>query len=76
MVNCVYRHDSDPDWRNGCNGGWMSDVYDHMLSGNRGVEKESNYPYTGIYQNCPSSSNGAYNRLGGPVKISSYKLSL
>ena len=54
----------------------MSDVYDPMLVGNRGVEKESNYPYTGIYQNCPSSSNGAYNRLGGPVKISSYKLSL
>ena len=56
LVNCVYS-------RSGCNGGWMSTAYRHIIYRNRGIQTESQIPYTASYGSCTR---------GGPYKIKSY----
>jgi KDEL-tailed cysteine endopeptidase len=58
LVDCVYNRD-------GCDGGWMDTAYDYIRYFNRGIELESEYPYTATYtpRLCPQT---------GSIKIRGY----
>ena len=59
LVDCVYA-------RSGCNGGWMGTAYRQIIE--RGIETETNYPYTKKY-------SGSCLISGGPIKLNKYKTS-
>lgn len=58
IVDC-----SGSQGNSGCNGGWLSNVYNYVIS--YGTTTETNYPYTQVASACKSK--------GGSYKISSYQ---
>ncbi|EFA77003.1 hypothetical protein PPL_09755 [Heterostelium album PN500] len=62
IVDCTknsyftYQKLIDGKGNSGCNGGWMTGVYDYIKRAG-GVSEESSYPYNGVVQKCrPSGS--------------------
>ena len=54
---------SSSQGNSGCNGGWLTNVYNYVIS--YGTTTESNYPYTQVASSCKSN--------GGSYKISNYQ---
>lgn len=49
LVDCAL-----PDGQKGCNGYWMSNAFEYIIS-NKGIDTEDSYPYKGRVSN-PSKS--------------------
>jgi len=60
IVDC-----SGSQGNSGCNGGWISNVYDYVKT--YGTTAESAYPYTQVASSCKTPNNG------GAYRISSYQ---
>ena len=58
LVDC-----STSNGNNGCNGGWMPNAYQYIIS--YGITTEQLYPYTQVQSSCRAN--------GGSYKISSYQ---